>query len=142
LFTLCFGGDVTAFITQAKPTGIFQKMVFAFDRGEQNIQDLQKEMPEGIWLECRGAHNFLYPPKERWPLQKWFTETFYAKFNRLPQYPAYQMWQALTAYKLAVEKASSLVVSWPTDDQIIACMKNLGFHTPSGYVWINEQTME
>ncbi|MCF8034084.1 MAG: ABC transporter substrate-binding protein [Desulfarculaceae bacterium] len=133
-----WGGDAVTFLKQAKASGLFKQAKMALSRGEPYPQELGAEFPEGQFICCAGAHYFLYPSWDKWPLNKWFVAEFKKRYNKYPTYPSYHAFQAITAYKTAVEKASSLVGGWPTIEQTAKAMGNLSFETPSGYCVINK----
>lgn len=133
-----WGGDAVTFLKQAKASGLFKQAKMALSRGEPYPQELGAEFPEEQFICCAGAHYFLYPSPDKWPLNKWFVAEFKKRYNKYPSYPSYHAFQAITAYKVAVEKASSLVGGWPTIDQTAKAMGNLSFETPSGYLVIDK----
>ncbi|MCB2227118.1 MAG: ABC transporter substrate-binding protein [Desulfarculaceae bacterium] len=133
-----WGGDAVTFLKQAKASGLFNQAKMALSRGEPYPQELGAEFPEGQFICCAGAHYFLYPAWDKWPLNKWFVDEFKKRYKKYPTYPSYHAFQAITAYKTAVEKASSLVGGWPTIEQTAKAMGNMGFETPSGYCVIDK----
>jgi branched-chain amino acid transport system substrate-binding protein len=133
-----WGGDAVTFVKQAKAAGLFKQAKLAMSRGEPYPQEVGSSFPEGQFVCCAGAHYFLYPAWDKWPLNKWFVAEFKKRYNKYPTYPSYHAFQAITAYKTAVEKAGSLVGGWPNMDEIAKAMGNLGFETPSGYLMINK----
>jgi len=137
--TSLWGGDAVTFIKQAQPTGFFDKIKLAMSRGEPYPQEIGADFPEGQFICCAGAHYFLYPPPDKWPLNKWFVEEFQKRYKKYPTYPSYHAFQAIASYKTAVEKASSLVGGgWPTIEEVAKAMANLSLETPSGYLVIGK----
>jgi branched-chain amino acid transport system substrate-binding protein len=133
-----WGGDAVTFTKQAIGMGLFQKTRMAYSRGEPYPQELGADFPEDQLICCAGTHYFLYPPHDKWPLNKWFVEEYHKRYNKYPTYPCYHAYQAFAVYKAAVEKAASLVGGWPTPEEIAAAMKGLAIETPSGYLHIDQ----
>jgi branched-chain amino acid transport system substrate-binding protein len=126
------------FIKQAMGAGFFKQARLAMSRGEPYPQEIGDAFPEGQFLCCAGAHYFLYPAWDKWPLNKWFVEEFNKRYKKYPTYPSYHAFQAIASYKTAVEKASSLVGGWPSIEDIAKALGNMSIETPSGYLVINK----
>lgn len=133
-----WGGDAVTFTKQAMGMGLFEKSKMAYSRGEPYPQEVGKDYPEEQIICCAGTHYFLYPPHDKWPLNKWFVEGYHKKYGKYPTYPCYHAYQATYAYKTAVEKAASLVGGWPTKEEIAKAMVGLSIQTPSGHLMIRE----
>ena len=133
-----WGGDAVTFTKQAIGMGLFNKARMAYSRGEPYPQEVGMGYPEEQIICCAGTHYFLYPPKDKWPLNKWFVDTFYKTYNKYPTYPCYHAYQAIYTYKAAVEKAASLTGSWPSKDEISKAAAGLSIETPSGILTIGE----
>lgn len=133
-----WGGDAVTFSKQAIGMGLFNKARVAFSRGEPYPQEVGMEYPEGQIICCAGTHYFLYPPKDKWPLNKWFVEDYHKKYGKYPTYPCYHAAQAIYTYKAAVEKAASLVGGWPSKEEISKAASGLSLETPSGILTIGE----
>jgi branched-chain amino acid transport system substrate-binding protein len=133
-----WGGDAVTFTKQAIGMGLFKKARMAYSRGEPYPQEVGMDYPEGQIICCAGTHYFLYPPKDKWPLNKWFVESYYERYNKYPSYPCYHAYQAIFAYKAAVEKAASLVGHWPSKEEISKAAAGLMIETPSGLLEIGE----
>ncbi len=133
-----WGGDAVTFTKQALELGLFKKARMAYSRGEPYPQEVGKEFPEDQIICCAGTHYFLYPPHDKWPLNKWFVEEYQKRYGKYPTYPCYHAFQALYAYKAAVEKAAALVGGWPTQEEIAQAMVRLSIETPSGHLSIRE----
>jgi branched-chain amino acid transport system substrate-binding protein len=131
-----WGGDAVTFIKQAKAAGLFDKAKMALSRGEPDPQELGMEFPEEQFICCAGAHYFLYPAYDVWPMNKWFVDEYHKRYNKYPTYPSYHAFQGIATYKTAVEKAASLVGGWPTIEEVGKAMANLSLETPSGYLTI------
>jgi branched-chain amino acid transport system substrate-binding protein len=138
VYSSYWGGDLIAFVKQAAGYGLFKNILFAFDCGNNSLQALGRDFPEGILVGHRGPHWIEYLDPKSWPLQKEFVEGYYAKYGVYPVYPAYHMWQAIFAYKAAVEKAVALTGEWPEIDDIIKAFENLVIQTPNGHLIMRE----
>ena len=133
-----WGGDAVTFTKQAMGMGLFEKIRMAYSRGEPYPQEVGKEYPEEQIICCAGTHYFLYPPHDKWPLNKWFVEEYQKRFGKYPTYPCYHAYQAMYTYKHAVEKAAGLVGGWPTIEEIAKAAVGLSIQTPSGHLMIRE----
>ncbi|MEM2294055.1 MAG: ABC transporter substrate-binding protein [Nitrososphaerota archaeon] len=138
VYSSYWGGDLIAFVKQAAGYGLFKRILFAFNCGNNSLQALGRDFPEGILVGHRGPHWIEYPDPNSWPLQKEFVEGFYAKYGVFPVYPAYHMWQAIYAYKAAVEKAIEITGEWPDIEDIIKAFENLVIMTPNGHLIMRE----
>ena len=136
--TSFWGGDAVTFTKQALGLGLFSKMRVAYSRGEPIPQEIGRDFPEGQIIGCAGPHYFLYPPPDKWPLNKWFVEEYSKRYGKYPTYPCYHAYQALYSYKTAVEKAGSIVGTWPTVEEVAKMMSGLSIQTPSGHLSIME----
>jgi branched-chain amino acid transport system substrate-binding protein len=135
-----WGGDAVTFSKQALGMGFFKKIRMAYSRGEPYPQEVGKDYPEGQIICCAGTHYFLFTPKDKASadLQKWFVAEYHKRYGKYPTYPCYHAFQAIYAYKHAVEKASKAVGGWPTIDDIAKAMTGITFPTPSGMLTIRE----
>ncbi|PIX20517.1 MAG: hypothetical protein COZ70_03180 [Deltaproteobacteria bacterium CG_4_8_14_3_um_filter_51_11] len=131
-----WGGDAVTFSKQAIGMGLFNKAKMAYSRGEPYPQEVGMEFPEGQIICCAGTHYFLYPEHDKWPLNKWFVESYHKKYGKYPTYPCYHAYQAIYTYKAAVEKAGSLLGGWPTQEEIAKAASGLSIETPSGILTI------
>ncbi len=137
IHTSLWGGDAVTFIKQAMGAGLFKQAKLAMSRGEPYPQEIGADFPEGQFICCAGAHYFLYPAWDKWPLNQWFVSEFKKRYGKYPTYPSYHAFQAIASYKTAVEKAASLVGGWPTIEEIAKALGNLSLETPSGYLVID-----
>ena len=133
-----WGGDSVTFTKQAMGMGFFEKSKMAFSRGEPYPQEVGKDYPEEQLICCAGTHYFLYPPHDKWPLNKWFVEEYHKRYGKYPTYPCYHAYQAMYTYKHAVERAAALVGGWPTIEEIAEAAVGLSIQTPSGHLMIRE----
>lgn len=134
VYSSYWGGDLIAFVKQAAGYGLFKRTLFAFNCGNNSLQALGRDFPEGILVGHRGPHWIEYPDPKVWPLQKEFVEGYYNKYGAYPVYPAYHMWQAIFAYRAAVEKAIAVTGEWPDVDDVIKAFEDLTIMTPNGHL--------
>jgi branched-chain amino acid transport system substrate-binding protein len=133
-----WGGDAVTFIKQAVAAGLLDQATLGLSRGEPYPQELGDQFPEGQFICCAGAHYFLYPEWDKWPMNKWFVQEYKKRYDKYPTYPSYHAFQAIASYKTAVEKANSLVGGWPSIEEIADALGNMSLETPSGYLSINK----
>jgi branched-chain amino acid transport system substrate-binding protein len=133
-----WGGDAVTFTKQAIGMGLFKKARMAYSRGEPYPQEVGMGYPEDQIICCAGTHYFLYPPKDKWPRNKWFVEEFHKRYGKYPTYPCYHAYQAIYTYKAAVEKAGTLTGGWPSKEEVAKAASGLSIETPSGILTIGE----
>ncbi len=126
-----WNGDVLAFTKQAAPRGLFSQSTVVFSAGEHMLQDLGKDVPEGVVIGARGDHWF--PHNSSDPLHKEFVEGYRAKYGRYPIYPSYHMYQAVAGVKAAYEKAiNDGRGAWPKVDAVIRAFEGIEYRVPPG----------
>jgi branched-chain amino acid transport system substrate-binding protein len=126
-----WGGDMEAFILQAKARGIFDESIVILTPGETAMYRMAKEMPDGTILGGRGPHGVFAPENE---LNKWFRSAYRDRYGTPPIYPSYKMVQAILGLKAAMEKAAAGKEGVPDKDATVAAFENLTFTSPSGEV--------
>jgi branched-chain amino acid transport system substrate-binding protein len=131
-----WGGGLITFVKQAAPRGLFKESLVFFSVAEQSLQDLKREMPDGVIVAPRATPvNFLRPDPETHPLQKEFVEGMKARYGRYPDYPAYRTYQALAGLKAAYEKAIDQGGGrWPKTDDVVKAFEDLTWQVPFGTV--------
>jgi len=126
-----WNGDILSFTKQAAPRGLFTQSTVIFSAGEHMLQDLGKDVPEGVVIGARGDHWFLHNPND--PMHKEFVEGYRAKFGRYPIYPSYHMYQALAGVKAAYEKAiKDGGGAWPNVAAVIKAFEGIEYRVPPG----------
>ena len=132
-----WGGDLVAFIKQAAPRGLFSQSQALFVSGEHALQDLGKDMPEGVAVGARGHHWFQHSDPKTAGLLKSFVDGYQARTNQYPNYPAFHMAQAVYGVKAAYDKAlESTGGGWPDTEAVIKAFENLTFDAPNGPITI------
>jgi len=132
VWSTLWGGDLMTFTTQAAGYGFFKATQFVSAVGGDTYLHMKKEeVPEGI---LAGPHNyyFLYPPWDKWPLNKWFNEKYWARYKEPPHSGSCGAYWVLHAYKAAVEKACAIKGEWAEKEEILAAMKGIGLDEPAG----------
>jgi len=131
-----WGGGLITFIKQANPRGLFKQSLVFLSTGEQVLQNVKKEMPDGVIAAPRatGAY-FLDPDPATNRMQKEFVEGLH-KYNngRYPDYPAYRTYQAWAGLRAAYEKAIEQTGRWPKTEEVIKAFEGLTYQTPSGTI--------
>ncbi len=124
-------GDLIGLVKQGAPRGLFGQSLVVFTPGEHMLQDVGKDMPEGVVIGARGDHWFLQTPNE--PIHKEFVDGYRAKYGRYPVYPSYHMYQAVAGVKAVYEKATKDAGGkWPTPDQVIKAFEGIEYRVPPG----------
>jgi len=131
-----WGGGLVTFVKQAGPRGLFKDSLVYFSVGEQSLQDLKRDMPDGVIVAPRATPGyFLYPDPDKNPLQKEFVEGIKARYGRYPDYPMHRTYQAFSGLKAAYEKAIDKAGGkWPTTEDVIKAFEGLTWPTPYGPV--------
>lgn len=122
-----WGGDAITFIEQALPTGLFEKVAFAFPVAGalEVLVPLGKKMPTGVYVSSRYFFNS--PDSST---NKRFVEAYKERFNEYPDYMAGETYAGVYFLKAAVERAGS------TDpDAIVRAVESepLAWDTPEGW---------
>jgi branched-chain amino acid transport system substrate-binding protein len=122
-----WGMDAVNFIRQGLPTGIFNKIKFAFPDGAalETLVPLGKEMPEGIYVAAR--HFFLTPDSD---IHRRFVKVYRERFKDWPDYMAQETYAGVYFIKAAVERART------TDpEKVIEAVEKepLAWETPEGW---------
>jgi branched-chain amino acid transport system substrate-binding protein len=124
-------GDLIGLVKQGAPRGLFGQSLVVFTPGEHMLQDVGKDMPEGVVIGARGDHWFLQTPND--PIHKEFVDGYRAKYGRYPVYPSYHMYQAVAGVKAVYEKAiKDAGGKWPTPDQVIKAFEGIEYRVPPG----------
>ena len=131
-----WAAGLITFVKQAAPRGLFKDSQVILTVAEQSLQDLKKEMPDGVIVAPRATPGyFLYPDPDKNPLQKEFVDGIKARFGRYPEYAYYRTYQALAGYKAAYEKAIDQAGGkWPTTEQVISAFEGLTWQGPLGTI--------
>jgi len=122
-----WGGDAINFIKQALPTGLFDKVKFAFPVAGalEVLVPLGSDMPAGVYVSSR--YFFTSPDSS---MNQRFVKDYYARFNEYPDYMAGETYAGVYFIKAAVERAGTTEA-----DKIIEAMEKgpLSWETPEGW---------
>ncbi len=129
-----WGGGLITFVKQAGPRGLFKNRLVFFSTGEQALQDLKRDMPDGVIVQPRSTPGyFLYPDPAKNPMQKEYVEGMKTRFGRYPDYPQYRTYNALAGLKAAYEKAIDQAGGrWPKTDDVVKAFETLAWEGPLG----------
>lgn len=119
-----WGGDLVAFIRQARILKLFEQVQFAnFDAGGnyEVMAELGEDMPRGLILSARHHNN--WPQTER---NRRFVEGFRAHAGRYPSYAA----QGAYAGILAIAEAVSRAGSASDREKLVAVLEHLRLKLP------------
>ncbi|TMJ08315.1 MAG: branched-chain amino acid ABC transporter substrate-binding protein [Bacillati bacterium ANGP1] len=131
-----WGGGLITFVEQAAPRGVFKDHLVYLSTGEQALQDLKRDMPEGVVVGPRATDGyFLYPDPQTRSLQSSFVHGLKTRFGRFPDYPSHRTYQALEGLRAAYEKAMDHNGGrWPSTEEVIKAFVGLTWQTPYGPV--------
>jgi len=100
-----WGGDTVAFIKQAQPYGLFQKMLYFHPDAGGNYELMSAtgaELPLGLILSARHHNN--------WPdtqMNKEYVKKFFARTGRYPTYAAEGAYAGILAIAQAIQKVGN-----------------------------------
>jgi branched-chain amino acid transport system substrate-binding protein len=131
-----WAAGLITFVKQGGPRGLFKDSLVALSVAEQSLQDLKKEMPDGVIVAPRAtAGYFLNPDPDKNPLQKEFVEGIKARYGRYPEYAYHRTYQAFAGLKAAYEKAIDQGGGrWPKAEDVAKAFEGLTWPTPYGPV--------
>ncbi|HVY05829.1 MAG TPA: ABC transporter substrate-binding protein [Burkholderiales bacterium] len=124
-----WGGDLEAFMLQAKPRDLFARSQLILVAGEPYLHRLPGNIPDGTIIGARGPSG-IYAPKSA--LNDWLRAIYKERAENYPNYPAYSVAQAFLGLKAAYEKAKSQ--GKPDNEAIIKAFEGETFDSPSGKV--------
>jgi branched-chain amino acid transport system substrate-binding protein len=129
-----WAAGLITFVKQGAPRGLFKDSLVVLSVAEQSLQDLKKEMPDGVVVAPRATPGyFLYPDPDKNPLQKEFVEGIKGRYGRYPEYAYHRTYQALAGLKAAYEKAIDQGGGkWPSTEAVIKAFETLTWQTPYG----------
>jgi branched-chain amino acid transport system substrate-binding protein len=124
VFCTLWGGDLVAFIKQAKPFGVFEKMKWIIATGGDITvaKALGKEMPTGMIVDQR--YYFHWPATKR---NQEFVKAYQADYKDYPSGWAAEGYDGVYFLAEAIKKAGSL-----DTDKVIAALEGLTLDLPRG----------
>ena len=127
-----WGGDLEAYILQAAPRGLLEKMPNIMITGETVLERLADSVPDGTIIGARGPNGPFAPPNR---INAWFKKAYHDRFNVGAVYASYHMATAFFGVKAAWERAQAKNGGKePTIDQVIAAFEHSKFDSPAGVV--------
>ncbi|MFZ0134692.1 MAG: ABC transporter substrate-binding protein [Desulfobacterales bacterium] len=122
-----WGDDAVNFIRQALPTGLFDKVKFAFPVAGalEVLIPMGPDMPAGVYVSSR--YFFTSPDSS---MNQRFVKDYHARFNEYPDYMAGETYAGVYFIKAAIERAGT------TDaDKIVEAVEKtpLAWETPEGW---------
>ncbi|NJD62034.1 MAG: amino acid ABC transporter substrate-binding protein [Deltaproteobacteria bacterium] len=124
VFCTLWGGDLVAFIKQAKPYGVFDKMKWVIATGGDItvVKALGKDMPTGLIVDQR--YYFHWPNSKR---NQEFVKAYMAEYKDYPSAWAAEGYDGVYFLAEAVKKAGSL-----DTEKVIAALEGLTIDAPRG----------
>jgi branched-chain amino acid transport system substrate-binding protein len=131
-----WAAGLITFIKQGAPRGLFKDSLVVLSVAEQSLQDLKKEMPDGVIAAPRAtAGYFLHPDPATNAAQRDFVEGIKARYGRYPEYAYHRTYQAFAGLKAAYEKAIDQGGGkWPKTEDVTRAFEGLTWQTPYGPV--------
>ncbi|OGP76507.1 MAG: hypothetical protein A2Z13_10955 [Deltaproteobacteria bacterium RBG_16_64_85] len=131
VFCTLWGGDLVAFIKQAMPYGLFNKMKWIIATGGDITvaKALGKEMPTGLIVDQR--YYFHWPATKR---NQEFVKAFMADFKDYPSAWAAEGYDGVYFLAEAIKKAGSL-----DTDKVIAALEGLTIDSPRGKATLRKE---
>lgn len=135
-----WGGGLITFVKQAAPRGLFRNRLVYLTTGEQVLQDVKRDIPDGVAVAPRATPGyFLLPDPATNALQKEYVEGMKGRFGRYPDYPAYRTYNAMAGLKAAIEKAVDQGGGkWPSTEDIAKAFVGLSWEGPLGKVTMRQ----
>jgi len=124
VFCTLWGGDLVAFIKQAKPFGLFDKIKWIIATGADITvtKALGEEMPQGLIVDQR--YYFHWPET---PRNKEFVKAYMAAYNDYPSAWAVEGYDGITFLAEAIKKAGAL-----DTEKVVAALEGLTIDSPRG----------
>jgi branched-chain amino acid transport system substrate-binding protein len=131
VFCTLWGGDLVAFIKQAKPYGLFDKMKWVIATGGDItvVKALGKEMPTGLVVDQR--YYFHWPNTKR---NQEFVKAYQADFKDYPSAWAAEGYDGVYFLAEAIKKAGSLDAN-----KVIAALEGLTLELPRGKATLRKE---
>jgi len=126
-----WGGDLVAFIKQAKPYGLFSKMKWIIATGAdvELVRAMGKEMPTGIIADQR--YYFHWPNTKR---NQEFVKAYMAINKEYPSAWAVEGYDGVYFLAEAIKKANSL-----DKEKVIAALEGLTIDSPRGKATLRKE---
>jgi branched-chain amino acid transport system substrate-binding protein len=131
VFCSLWGGDLVAFIKQAKPYGVFDKMKWIIATGGDITvtKALGKDMPTGLVVDQR--YYFHWPATKR---NQAFVKAYQADYKDYPSGWSAEGYDGIYFLAEAIRKAGSLDA-----DKVIAALEGLSIDAPRGKATLRKE---
>ena len=131
VFSTLWGGDMVAFIKQAKPYGLFDKMKWIIATGGDLgvVKELGQEMPQGLIVDQR--YYFHWPDSKR---NRDFVAAYRAEYKDYPSAWAAEGYDGIYFLAEAVKKAGSL-----DPEKVIPALEGLSIDAPRGKATLRKE---
>jgi branched-chain amino acid transport system substrate-binding protein len=131
LFSVLFGGDMIAFVREAKQWGLFDKLkVFTGGDLPWDVPYALKKEMVAMWTSHHYVHDtYKYPASKQF--EDAFIRTYGKEYFLVAQGHGVLAYDALYAYKAAIEKSKSFKIA-----DIGKALENLTIDSPLGKKWI------
>ncbi|HVY04777.1 MAG TPA: ABC transporter substrate-binding protein [Burkholderiales bacterium] len=127
-----WGGDLEAFLLQAAPRNLLEKMPNVIICGDTILERLADQIPDGTIIGARGPNGPYAPPTK---LNQWYRAKFQEAYKVQPVYATYHMATAFFGAKAAYEKAQAAnKAKEPSVEQLIAALEHSKFESVAGTV--------
>lgn len=135
IYSSLWGGGGMSFVRQANSQGLFKDTEVAFGAGEHVIQNMGKDMPEGIWYGGRGPHYWSFQYNVN-PARTQFVDAYREEFDRYPTQAAFHQWKAVNWYVRGVERYHTITGGYPNNDQLSDAMLSTSMQSPGGFTTV------
>jgi branched-chain amino acid transport system substrate-binding protein len=131
VFCTLWGGDLVAFIKQAKPFGLFDKMKWIIATGADITvtKAMEKEMPTGLIVDQR--YYFHWPET---PRNQEFVKAYMAEYKDYPSAWAVEGYDGIYFLTEAIKKAGSLDA-----EKVIPALEGLTIDSPRGKATLRKE---
>jgi branched-chain amino acid transport system substrate-binding protein len=131
VFSALWGADLSNFVRQASPRGLFSKSQVILALGETVLQ--QNTLPQGVIVGVLGDGWWMSPDAQARPETKRFVEEYKQRFGEYPVFPSMKMANAVIYMKDAYVKAMAANGGkWPSRDELAKAMSSGSFDTLTG----------
>jgi branched-chain amino acid transport system substrate-binding protein len=131
VYNLLYGGDLVAFVRQARGTGLFEQVPFLNATGGDVgvLEELGPEMPEGQWGGAR--YYFRYPDSEA---NRRFVERYRARYGGWPTPWAAMSYDGVQFVAEGLRRAGSR-----ESDALVGALEGMTLDLPRGRVTLRKE---
>lgn len=128
-----WGGDLEAFIKQAKRRKLFRKKVFVLTAAESVIYRMGRKFPQGVIVSSGGPYG-IHASQIDTPLNIWFRREYRRAYGAPPLRESYLFAQGILAAKHAYDKAAAEAGRFPSTDEVAGSLTGAEFPSLAGSV--------